>query len=120
VTPADAPSSTPAGAWVAALPLEQLWEGEMVGLRLKHAEVLLINLGPEGIRAYDNHCPHAGSLLSEGQLRRGLLVCASHLWEFDVRTGEGVNPRSCQIRKLPVQVIDGTVMVQLSDAAGPP
>lgn len=72
---------------------EQLWEGEMIGVRLAGADVLLVNLGPDGIHAYDNRCPHAGSRLSDGRLSAANLRCGAHLWEFDVRTGEGVNPR---------------------------
>jgi toluene monooxygenase system ferredoxin subunit len=65
------------------------------------------------VRAYDNRCPHAGSRLSEGRLRATTLMCASHLWEFDVRTGNGINPERCKLRSYPVKIVGGAVMVQL-------
>jgi toluene monooxygenase system ferredoxin subunit len=88
----------------------------MVGVHLVGADVLLVNLGNEEIHAYDNRCPHAGSRLSEGRLHTNLLQCGTHLWEFDVRTGEGVNPSSCKLRSFPVKVVDGAVMVRLDKA----
>jgi toluene monooxygenase system ferredoxin subunit len=102
-------------AWSVALPLDELWEGEMVGLRLGRADVLLVNLGKGEIRAYDNRCPHAGSRLSEGRLSAATLKCGSHLWEFDLRSGDSVNPRNCGLRCYPVKVVDGVVMVRVDD-----
>jgi toluene monooxygenase system ferredoxin subunit len=100
--------------WAVALLLDELWEGEMVGVRLGDADVLLVNLGKDGVHAYDNRCPHAQSRLSEGRLSTATLQCAAHLWEFDIRTGAGVNPRSCRLRRYPVRIDDGVVMVQIT------
>jgi toluene monooxygenase system ferredoxin subunit len=85
----------------------------MIGVRLGNADVLLVNLGGGEIRAYDNRCPHAGSRLSEGRLRATTLQCASHLWEFDARTGAGVNPRTCKLHGYPAEIVDGVVMVRV-------
>jgi toluene monooxygenase system ferredoxin subunit len=105
-------------SWVFAVALDDLWEGEMVGVRIGKLEVLLINLGPAGVHAFDNRCPHAGSRLSEGILRSGKLTCATHLWEFDATTGHGINPRSCRLRTYPVKIADGAVMVRFSGTEG--
>jgi toluene monooxygenase system ferredoxin subunit len=103
--------------WTFVVALDDLWEGEMIGARVGGAPVLVVNLGPDGIRAYDDRCPHAGSPLHEGTLRGHTLRCAVHLWEFDARSGEGINPRSCQLRAYSVRVVDGAVMVRrMTDA----
>ena len=39
------------------------------------------------IHAMENQCPHAGDPLSEGDLEGSVIVCPSHGWAFDVRTG---------------------------------
>jgi toluene monooxygenase system ferredoxin subunit len=103
--------------WTLSLPLADLWEGEMVGLRLERADVLLVKLGDDEIRAYDNRCPHTGSRLSDGCLRGTTLRCASQASEFDLRTGDGITPQCCKLRSYPVQVIEGTVMIQLGQTA---
>lgn len=100
--------------WVEALAIDDLWEGEMIGVNLAGAvDVLLVKLGRDEIHAYDNRCPHAGARLSEGSLSAANLRCGAHLWEFDLRTGIGVNPRNCALRRFPVKLIAGNVWVRI-------
>ena len=98
--------------WTFVIALDDLWDGEMVGVRVGRTDVLVVNLGAEGIRAYDNRCPHAGTRLSEGHLEAGTLRCAAHLWEFEVRSGAGINPRNCRLRAFPVKVVEGRILVR--------
>lgn len=105
--------------WLPLLRLDELWEGEMVAVRVRSAEVLLVNLGAGELRAYDNRCPHAGSRLSEGRLEAVTIRCAAHRWEFDARSGHGVNPRNCRLRRYRVRVADGVVWVELADWTDP-
>ncbi len=102
-------------AWIPLLRLDDVWQGEMVAVRAGRADVLLVNLGDGELRAYDNRCPHAGSRLSEGRLEAVTLRCGAHLWEFDARSGHGVNPKNCRLRRYRVRVVNGTVWVQLAD-----
>lgn len=88
----------------------------MVGVRMGKVDVLIVHLADEELHAYDNRCPHAGSPLSEEELRGAPLRCLSHEWLFDVRTGCGINPRSCKLRQYPLKVVDGKVLVQLGPA----
>lgn len=98
------------GEWKDALRLDDLWEGEIVAVRVGTREVLVANVRGE-VLAYDNRCPHAGARLSEGMVRGVTLRCAAHHWEFDVQTGAGVNPRSCALHRYAVRIVDGVVMV---------
>jgi toluene monooxygenase system ferredoxin subunit len=108
------PSAT-VETWISVMRADDLWEGEMVGVRTGDADVLLVRLGPDEIHAYDNHCPHAGTRLSTGHLTpaTGKLLCATHQWEFDARTGQGINPRVCNLHRYPVKIVGGDVLVQL-------
>src|SRR5690349_3815762 len=106
--------------WIRALALDELWEGEMIGLELGGADVLLVNLGNGDIRAYDNRCPHARARLSEGHLRGATLQCAAHHWEFDIRNGDGINPKNCRLRRFPIAIDDGAVLVLVGDERGEP
>jgi toluene monooxygenase system ferredoxin subunit len=103
----------PSEGWLVALAVDDLWEHEMVGVRVGEAEVLLVNLGGGDVHAYENRCPHAGARLSEGHLSATTLTCGVHLWEFDARTGAGQNPRNCQLRRYPVKIEGGAVMVRV-------
>jgi pyruvate oxidase len=40
-----------------------------------------------GYGALDNHCPHQGGPLGDGQIADGYLICPWHAYEYDPRTG---------------------------------
>ncbi len=41
--------------------------------------------------ATDDACPHEGTSLGDGVLHEGRVICPSHAWVFDVRTGACLN-----------------------------
>jgi toluene monooxygenase system ferredoxin subunit len=98
-----------------------LWPGEMKGLIVDTTRVLLVNLDGE-VHAYEDSCPHRGVALSCGKLEAssGVLTCAMHLWQYDARTGKGVNPRGGGLRRLPMKLEDDGIWVEVEDdvAAG--
>jgi nitrite reductase/ring-hydroxylating ferredoxin subunit len=74
--------------------------------------VLLINI-EDRIYAYADVCPHQKSRLSEGSLLGNALRCARHHWEFDVRTGHGINPRNACLKVFPVTIDGRDVLVDV-------
>jgi toluene monooxygenase system ferredoxin subunit len=101
--------------WHDVMPLSELWVGELVGVDVAGHKVLLVNAERE-LRAYEDRCPHLSSRLSDGVLDGNVLMCSTHLWEFDCLTGEGINPKSCGLAAYPVRVDDGTIQVGVVDA----
>ncbi|HXU02653.1 MAG TPA: Rieske 2Fe-2S domain-containing protein [Polyangia bacterium] len=95
-----------------------LWPGEMKGILVDATRVLLLNVGGD-VRAYEDSCPHRGVALSCGTLEAsGTLTCAMHLWQYDARTGKGLNPRGVQLRRLPAKLEDDGIWVEVDgDAA---
>jgi toluene monooxygenase system ferredoxin subunit len=92
--------------------VDDLWSGEMMALDVDGSPVLLINVGDQ-IRAYADSCPHQKSRLSEGGLLGNTLRCGRHHWEFDVRSGQGTNPRNACLKVFPVTVEDGDILVDV-------
>ena len=93
--------------------------GEMKGLVVGAVRVLLVNLDGE-VRAYEDSCPHRGVALSCGKLEAasGTLTCAMHLWQYDARTGAGLNPRGPGLRRLPMKLEDDGIWIEVDgDAA---
>ena len=41
------------------------------------------------------------------------LMCRAHYWEYDVVTGQGINPESVCLRRFPVRVEDGRILVDV-------
>jgi nitrite reductase/ring-hydroxylating ferredoxin subunit len=60
-----------------------------------------------GFSACADRCPHAGALISEGELEAGIVTCPGHGSQFDVTTGQRVRgPADTDIGTYPT-VADG-------------
>jgi toluene monooxygenase system ferredoxin subunit len=99
--------------WFDAVEVAELWEGDLLDVEVGGEEVLLVHLDGGQIRAYQGMCPHQEISLADGKwdVDTSALVCSGHSWEFDLRTGEGINPQGCQLFSFPVQVVEDTVRV---------
>jgi nitrite reductase/ring-hydroxylating ferredoxin subunit len=95
-----------------ALRADDLWLGEMKAVVVGGRAVVLLRVAG-GVRAYDDRCAHRGVPLSEGELCGDVLTCTTHLWQYDARTGCGVNPESAQLRARPVRIVDGAIEVDI-------
>jgi len=99
--------------YVELIEADALWDGEMESFDVGDDEVLVVKVDGQ-IRAYDGICPHQSQSLVEGDLEGGILTCRAHEWQFDVRTGQGVNPRdTCLLRHDARVSSDGMVQVRL-------
>jgi nitrite reductase/ring-hydroxylating ferredoxin subunit len=91
----------------------ELWDGEMDAFDVGDHEVLVVRLGGQ-YRAYDGICPHQSVSLVEGELtEEGILICKAHHWRFDASCGKGVNPATQCLRRFPIKVEAGRVLVGL-------
>jgi toluene monooxygenase system ferredoxin subunit len=93
--------------------LDDLWSGEMMAVESEGQAVLLVNIDG-GIQAYADSCPHLRTKLSQGSLQRNVLTCITHGWEFDVSTGQGINPKTACLDSFAVKVEDGNVLVDIN------
>ena len=105
------PASAVAQEWIAVASLDDLWVGEMINVQVGDEHILLVRLTSDNIRAYQGQCPHQKTLLADGKLDGHTLICAAHLWQFDLSTGEGVNPKGCQLYRYRSKVQDSTIFV---------
>ena len=93
--------------------LDELWDGEMSALEIEGQVVLLVNVAGS-VRAYADSCPHLRTRLSQGSLQRNVLTCSTHGWEFDVSTGQGINPKSACLECFSVKVENGDILIDVS------
>jgi toluene monooxygenase system ferredoxin subunit len=92
---------------------DSLWDDEMESFDVGDDEVLLVKVDGQ-VRAYDGICPHQSISLVEGELEDGVLTCRAHEWQFDARTGDGVNPKGGGLTRHDVLVDQhGMVRVRL-------
>jgi nitrite reductase/ring-hydroxylating ferredoxin subunit len=63
-------------------------------------------------------CPHAGGSLGMGKLNGSTVTCPVHGMKFDVTTGCFSGTSDFGVASYPVEVVDGKIMVSISQAAG--
>src|SRR5919109_3669004 len=85
------PASTSGPRFAPAAKAKDVKPGQLKGVRLRGGhEVVLANAGGR-FYACEAYCPHNGWPLKWGAVEDGTLVCALHLWRFDLDTGEAVD-----------------------------
>jgi len=99
-----------------AASLEDLWSGEMRGVCVAGKPVLLVNIGGE-VRAYEDRCRHLGLPLSDGKLTGCVLTCPAHGWQYDLTTGQGVNPESVKLPPYVVKIEGDDILVSVDRGA---
>lgn len=103
--------------WVRAVADDEVWAGELRGVRVAGVPVLLVRLD-EGLFAFVDRCAHQAVPLSEGTLDGAVITCRAHGWSYDARSGHGVNPACARLRAIPVRVEGGDIFVDLAGLAG--
>ena len=95
-----------------AMASDALWPGEMAGCVVGGESVLLANVDGT-IVAFRDRCAHLGAPLSAGRFADGRIRCAAHHWEYDARTGCGINPATAALHQYPVTIREGLILVDV-------
>ena len=99
--------------WADAMSLDELWEGDITDVELQGEQILLVHHEGGEVRAFQGMCPHQEVLLADGNWNEtsGVLECPGHNWQFDLRTGDGVNPTGCRLYQYPARVEEDRIQV---------
>jgi nitrite reductase/ring-hydroxylating ferredoxin subunit len=96
--------------------LSELYDGERRCFALEGRRVFLIKV--EGrVYAYENRCAHRELPIGTGRLEGYVLTCPMHEWQYDIRTGHGVNPDGARLRSFAVRIADDDVLVDVDAPA---
>jgi toluene monooxygenase system ferredoxin subunit len=93
--------------------LDDLWEGEMQSFMVDGQEVLVIRADGGLVQAVQGTCPHQEIPLVEGALQGRTLMCRAHLWQFDIGSGQSINPEGCRLSLYPVRVERDAIFVDV-------
>lgn len=92
---------------------EDFPKGRIHGVEVGDRQVIVVNLDG-ALHALDGICTHQYAELKRGFLTGDAVRCPLHLSQFDVETGEAVNPPAEEaLRKYGVEVEGGTVYLVL-------
>ena len=62
--------------------------------------------------ATQDTCPHEDISLSEGVVEGDKIVCWAHFWEFDIKSGKGLNQPDSDIKTYKTKVEAGKIFVE--------
>lgn len=94
--------------------LDDVWEGDMDCFETTCGrEVLVMCLEGGEVKAFQAMCPHQEIPLVEGTFEKGTLTCRAHLWQYDCKTGKGLNPTDCHLAEYKVKVEGDDVLVDV-------
>jgi 3-phenylpropionate/trans-cinnamate dioxygenase ferredoxin subunit/naphthalene 1,2-dioxygenase system ferredoxin subunit len=103
----------PLGGFFSALKDDELQEGSMTAVDVNGVHVLLSRIGGE-VHALSGTCTHEEADLGLGMVLEEKVVCPLHLSQFDLRTGEVLNPpATVPLKSFNVKIEDGTVYVEV-------
>jgi toluene monooxygenase system ferredoxin subunit len=94
--------------------LADLWDGDMAAAVVEGRPVVVVRLDG-ALHAFEDRCAHLGVALSDGALDGGVLTCRAHHWQYDIRSGRGVNPASVCLKRFAVKVEGGRVLVDVGE-----
>src|SRR3972149_4079179 len=101
------------GNLIQAVLARDLPPGKMMSVKLEETGILLANVGGK-IYAVNASCTHEEADLAEGTLNGQNVACPFHGSEFDLTTGEGLNPPAEKpLRTFKVWIEDGTIFVEI-------
>ena len=104
--------------WRPVATAPELHEGRINKAGVAGLNLIVLKLDGE-LLAYEDRCPHEGHPLSLGKLEAGVLICAKHLWEFEVKTGKHISRihrPECNLKPLAVRVAGERVEVDVCGA----
>ena len=99
------------GDWIEACGVDDVPEGGCTTA----AGAVIVKLDGE-LHAVGARCPHMGYPMNKGTLRDGVITCAWHKWEFDLRSGGCYRGACDDLPVYPLRIVDGMVEIQVRDA----
>jgi thiamine pyrophosphate-dependent acetolactate synthase large subunit-like protein/nitrite reductase/ring-hydroxylating ferredoxin subunit len=77
-------------------------------------QICLVNHNNK-ITALDNHCPHQGGPLGEGQIENGWVICPWHAYEYDPETGKAPEGFEDCVKTYPVELREDGIYVAMDE-----
>lgn len=99
--------------FVEAMKLADLAEGSIATVDLEGKHLLLSKIGGE-VSAVSGTCTHEEADLGLGFVVEDRIVCPLHLSQFELKTGEVINPpATVPLRRFNVRVLGDTIFIEV-------
>jgi 3-phenylpropionate/trans-cinnamate dioxygenase ferredoxin subunit len=101
------------GDLVSAMKVSDLPEGSISTVDLKGTHILLAKIGGE-VSAVSGTCTHEETDLGLGFVLEDRVICPLHLSQFDLRTGQVMNPpATVPLQRFNVKIQGETIFVEV-------
>jgi nitrite reductase/ring-hydroxylating ferredoxin subunit len=101
------------GEFVPAIKASELAEGTMLAFDVKGVHLLLARIGGK-VSALSGTCTHEDADLGLGFIIEERVVCPLHLSQFDLRTGQVLNPpATAPLRSFNLKIEGETIFVEV-------
>ncbi|MDQ2052517.1 Rieske 2Fe-2S domain-containing protein [Natronolimnohabitans sp. A-GB9] len=103
-----------------------IWADEIRFFEVGREKVMVWRDDDETLYAYSATCPHQDRDLEETGKRECVcgphdddktLTCTAHSWEFDLESGDGLNPSGPQLNEYEIGVENGEIFVVINGGA---
>lgn len=118
-------SQFPTNFWYAALPASEIKRGEMKRQMLCNRPFLILRDNNGKVSALDDHCPHRGIPLSDGNFDGIEVECCYHGWKFNcegtctkipsLMADSPVKPERITTETFPCEERDGLIWLYIAD-----
>ena len=99
--------------FVQAMKLSDLAEGTISTVEVKGTHILLSKIGGE-VFAVSGTCTHEETDLGLGFILEDRVICPLHLSQFDLRTGQVMNPpATVPLKRFNVKIKDEEIFVEI-------
>ncbi len=101
------------GEFVAALKADDVQEGSIATVDIGGRHILISKIAGEAY-ALSGTCTHEEADLGLGVVLEDRVICPLHLSQFDLKTGEVMNPpATVPLERFNVKIHDGTIFVEV-------
>lgn len=101
------------GEYVQAIKDADLAEGSMAAADVNGSHILLSKIGGE-VSAVSGTCTHEETDLGLGFMLEDRVVCPLHLSQFELKTGQVMNPPATEpLKRFNVQIRGDTIFVEV-------
>jgi nitrite reductase/ring-hydroxylating ferredoxin subunit len=84
--------------------------GEAKEVQVAGRNLAIFNIAGK-LFAIDNTCPHMSAPLHNGSVTGKNVICRLHFWEFDITTGQSIDPPGHCVTTYPVKIERGVVKI---------
>ncbi len=92
--------------------LSELMPGQALEKRIMARRIAVFSHGGE-LYGIEGDCKHMKATLSKGGVKDGILTCAWHGWQYDLKTGECLTRPGMKLKRYDLEVVGDDIFVLL-------